>query len=150
MTAFCKIDQCTTTTCTACQDGYLLITDPTFGTVSCPSCTNFKANCAKCSSTDYCDACMDGYFIYNMKDNAIPNPNTIGRACDSCLLNCKTCLGSISCDVCFPGYLLDGPKTSCTCDVTLANLLNCQACTVATTCDTCNVGYYVSPSTGKC
>lgn len=93
---------------------------------------------------------MDGYFGVDVTDSTVIPSVVIGRKCDSCLPNCKICSNPLNCDTCFPGYLINGAKTTCNCDATLANLLNCHSCTVNITCSNCDSGYFVSSATGKC
>ena len=51
----------------------------------CPS------NCKVCSSSSYCTACNDGYYIW-------------GGSCSSCGSGCKTCTSTNNCKVCSAGY----------------------------------------------
>jgi hypothetical protein len=65
---------------------------------------------------------MDGYFGVDVTNNAVIPSVVIGSKCDACLPNCKVCSNTSNCVTCYPGYLLNGAKTICDCDVTLANL----------------------------
>ncbi|EFO63634.1 High cysteine membrane protein Group 5 [Giardia lamblia P15] len=130
----CLACEITATTCTDCEDGFVLQNS------TCLKASSVIDNCLHAKNTtdpmEGCSTCRGGFYV-------------TGGACGKCVDNCRQCKGpAISdCILGFNGYRYDySSKTLQKCEDA-----NCELCAETTKhCDTCKLGFYLSPETQKC
>jgi hypothetical protein len=77
--------------CYTCYEGYSLMSDGTC--MACP------AGCSYCTSSEYCETCLPGYF---MEGTA-----TAGGNCMPCTVGCYYCENATSCMTCGEGFMMN-------------------------------------------
>ncbi|KAH0576070.1 Cysteine-rich membrane protein 2 [Spironucleus salmonicida] len=163
----CKECSGTETTCTACNDGFILSEStctkclaeknqicPCGNSPNCTTCNDTDTNeCATCKShydntvNPPCSACESKYFEEAITDE---------KECTLCKNSCDTCLNANTCLTCQNGNYLEneqcqlcsvGQKIACTC----GNAKHCGTCDEKkpTTCLTCMHGF-ASTKEGVC
>lgn len=125
----CYTCEGSSTKCTTCQSGDILIETTSFCSDQCPE-ENFYLNqhddgvvlCSQCvegcncfQRSDYCTSCMDGYALYNsdcVLEDECPDGFYLGEGssgmalCLECYSNCLKCNGADSCTSCDEGFSL--------------------------------------------
>lgn len=125
-------------------------------------CQPCGTNCAKCSSSSFCDVCSIGFVAnpstnFNCLDTVClaGTYQSSDRLCMECGSHCKKCSDPTSCDVCYDSFQQETlPRISCSstpCSTgkyrdpatghCLSCGLNCYSCSTANVCDVCKFNF---------
>ena len=152
---------CSGITCTACQQGYDLVSNLC---ITNSHCASLSLACTECTDEGVCLKCSDGFYLSN--NQCLPCPSTCelcsgGAVCVSCLQgfylsnnsclpcssSCLACQGSPNnCTACAPALTLN----TSTCQPCPNNCNNCSLTTTTITCQQCSPKYYLNASTNAC